>query len=110
MGKIGDSRWDTQTSLGRKSFGDISNVLIVHAPVPARVPARVPTPLAGHLSDDSRPVTPPTDLGADLNKIKDEFFNTSLELIKFLNEFVQGLHELPVTEGSNCRKKDPDYS
>ncbi|KAF9083847.1 hypothetical protein BGX29_002878, partial [Mortierella sp. GBA35] len=62
-----------------------------HAPVLARAS----TPL----SVQSRPASP-TDIRADLDKIADEFFNPASQYITFLNEFVQGSYDLPVTEGS----------
>ncbi|KAF9311700.1 hypothetical protein BG003_007085 [Podila horticola] len=67
----------------------------VHAPVPARVS----TPLSGHLSDQSRPVSR-VDITADINKIADKIFNPVSQYISFLNEFEQGSRDLPVTEGS----------
>ncbi|KAF9288968.1 hypothetical protein BGZ88_007965, partial [Linnemannia elongata] len=66
-----------------------------HAPIPARIS----TPLSGHLSDESRPASP-TDVRADLDKIADKFFSPASQNITFLNEFVQGSHNLPVTKGS----------
>ncbi|KAF9096922.1 hypothetical protein BGX29_008357 [Mortierella sp. GBA35] len=60
----------------------------VHAPVPIPVRARSSTPL----SDVLRPGTPLTDY--------EEVFNPASPYSKFLNEFVQGSHDLPVTEGS----------
>ncbi|KAG0247565.1 hypothetical protein BG011_001294, partial [Mortierella polycephala] len=43
---------------------------------------------------------PRGDLRADLKKITDEFFHPGSTHAKFLDEFVQGFHDLPVTEGS----------
>jgi hypothetical protein len=36
----------------------------------------------------------------DLDKIADEFFSPASRNVTFLNEFVQGTHDLPVTKGS----------
>ncbi|KAG0294132.1 hypothetical protein BGZ96_001754 [Linnemannia gamsii] len=68
-------------------------------PVQAPVPTRALTPLSDSLSNKSRPASP-TDIRADLDKITDKFFSPASRNIKFLNEFVQGSHGLPVTEGS----------
>ncbi|OAQ26805.1 hypothetical protein K457DRAFT_21801 [Linnemannia elongata AG-77] len=75
--------------------------IIVQRPPPehAPIPARISTPLSGHLSDESRPASP-TDVRADLDKIADKFFSPASQNITFLNEFVQGSHNLPVTKGS----------
>jgi hypothetical protein len=37
---------------------------------------------------------------ADLNKIADKFFKPASQYSTFLNEFVQGSHDLPVTKGT----------
>ncbi|KAF9150368.1 hypothetical protein DFQ26_001617, partial [Actinomortierella ambigua] len=39
-------------------------------------------------------------LQADLKKIADHFFDPASQYVTYLNEFVQGAHKLPVTEGS----------
>ncbi|KAF9079299.1 hypothetical protein BGX23_004440, partial [Mortierella sp. AD031] len=62
-------------------------------------PPQVHAPIPVHLSDESRPASP-TDIRADLDKIADEFFSPASRNITFLNEFVQGSHDLPVTKGS----------
>ncbi|KAK3836304.1 MAG: hypothetical protein J3R72DRAFT_477166 [Linnemannia gamsii] len=67
-------------------------------PVHSPVPAHVSTPLSNHV-DQSGPASP-INLRADLDKIVDEFFNPASHYITFLNEFVQGSHDLPLTEGS----------
>ncbi|KAK5809582.1 hypothetical protein F5H01DRAFT_381910 [Linnemannia elongata] len=63
------------------------------------IPARVSTPLSDHLSDESR-LASPTDIRVDLDKIADKFFSSASRNVTFLNEFVQGSHDLPVTKGS----------
>ncbi|KAF9113277.1 hypothetical protein BGW39_003817, partial [Mortierella sp. 14UC] len=67
----------------------------VHAPAPSRSL----TPLSGNQSDQPRPPSP-ANIRAELDEITVEFFNPASQYITFLNEFVQGFHDLPVTEGN----------
>ncbi|KAF9090917.1 hypothetical protein BGX27_002117 [Mortierella sp. AM989] len=69
----------------------------VHAPAPSRSL----TPLPGYHSEGSRPSTPLTgDLHADIKTITEKFFAPGSDIAKFLDAFVKGKGQLPVTTGS----------
>ncbi|KAG0363877.1 hypothetical protein BGX24_004833, partial [Mortierella sp. AD032] len=75
--------------------------IIVQRPIPvhALAPSRSLTPLPGNQSDQPRPPSP-ANIRADFDEITVEFFNPASQYITFLDEFVQGFHDLPVTEGN----------
>ena len=83
------------------------------------------SPCSSYLSDGSRPSTPPigecklsislfflsihflapsfmqtADIKADLNEIMERFSSPTSPYSKFMNKFVQGPRDLPVTEGN----------
>ncbi|KAF9178796.1 hypothetical protein BGZ50_007463 [Haplosporangium sp. Z 11] len=75
--------------------------IIVQRPPREPYPTRTSTPIVGSLSNASRPGTSSTgNLHADIKKISDKFFDPASQYTRFLNEFVQGAYDLPVTEGS----------
>jgi hypothetical protein len=68
--------------------------LVVHAPVPTHTPITLPE----YLSNQSRPASPKV-IQADLNDLVHPFFNPTSKYAVFLNKFVQGAYDLPVTKG-----------
>ncbi|KAF9965237.1 hypothetical protein BGZ70_005179 [Mortierella alpina] len=80
-------------------FQDMPPKRTVHVIVQRPPPARASPSLFGHLSEPFRPESP-TDIRADLDKITIEFFNPASQHIKFLDEFVRGSRNLPLTKGS----------
>ncbi|KAG0049035.1 hypothetical protein BGZ90_007467 [Linnemannia elongata] len=73
------------------------NILVRRPPpVHAPVPARGSTTLSGHLSDESLS----SDLRADIKRITDKFFAPGSGVATFLDRFVHGLVNLPLTTGS----------
>ncbi|KAK3837903.1 MAG: hypothetical protein JOS17DRAFT_813667 [Linnemannia elongata] len=70
-------------------------------PVHAHVLARALTPLPGSLSDSSRHGTPLSgDLHTDIKRTTDKFFAPGSDVTTFLDLFVRGLKNLPLTTGS----------
>ncbi|KAK3836317.1 MAG: hypothetical protein J3R72DRAFT_203497 [Linnemannia gamsii] len=73
--------------------------LIVQRPPPVYSPilAREFTPLFDRSKQSG--TASAKNLGADIDKIAHEFFTPASHYITFLNEFVQGSHDLPLTKG-----------
>ncbi|KAG0043659.1 hypothetical protein BGZ83_011149 [Gryganskiella cystojenkinii] len=77
----------------------VVSIDIVQALAPA--PARALTPVPPYTSDSSRPGTPPSEdaIRANIAEITDEFFAPGSPAATFLERFVQGQGQIPLTTG-----------